>query len=335
VIVPVVLAAELIANGFLGQGQPTQRVRNGIDRPSRRVPFTPLLEPGISARERVRPGSIGENLLSADTARYLRVDPAAGPADEVPSGRVETAQGYNPIQELRFWAFVRAAEPKWMRYNHSVFDQPSRQVLDLLQVGWLVGPANRTPVEGALPVVAEGRWALYRLSEVSPRAEVVTSWDVASPERGLTRVLDPGFDPSRLVILEQDPGISPGPPTGAGSAVYRSLSEQSAEVVVNASAPGIVLVRNVWDPGWRATVDGRDVPVLVADFLLQGVPVPAGRHTVILRYDDPWVGYGLLGSGLSLTALLGAAALLRFRRRRSGSLGSTGEGVGLGPAGDG
>jgi hypothetical protein len=247
--------------------------------------------------------------------------------------RVEAAQGYNPVQQLRFWTFARAAASGWMRYNHSDFDEPSRQVLDLLQVGWLVGPANRAPVEGASPVVTEGRLALYRLRDVSPRAELVTSWVVATPDDALRRVLDPGFDPSVLAILEQDSGLSPDSPTGGGSVVYRTLSTQSAEVVVNASTPGIVLVRNAWDPGWRASVDGRDAPVLVADFLMQGVPVPAGRHTVILQYDDPWVGYGLLASGLWLSALLGTAALLRFHRRRPDSLGSTGEGVGLRPAG--
>jgi hypothetical protein len=35
---------------------------------------------------------------------------------------------------------------------------------------------------------------------------------------------------------------------------------------------------------------------------------------VELRYDDPWVGYGLLGSALALAALAAAAFALRRRQ---------------------
>ena len=44
------------------------------------------------------------------------------------------------------------------------------------------------------------------------------------------------------------------------------------------------------------------------------VAVPEGTHTIMLGYDDPWIGYGLLGSGLALVVLLGPALVLRRRR---------------------
>jgi uncharacterized membrane protein YfhO len=77
----------------------------------------------------------------------------------------------------------------------------------------------------------------------------------------------------------------------------------------------VVLVRNAYDPGWHATVDGHPVAVLAADYVDQGVPVPTGSHTIVLSYDDPAVGYGLVGTALSLVALLGSAAFLRARRK--------------------
>ena len=73
-------------------------------------------------------------------------------------------------------------------------------------------------------------------------------------------------------------------------------------------------------PNWRATIDGRPAAVLRADYFLQAVAVPAGRHVVRLWYDDPWIGYGVLGSGLSLILLLGTAAgLLMWKRREERS----------------
>jgi hypothetical protein len=70
-----------------------------------------------------------------------------------------------------------------------------------------------------------------------------------------------------------------------------------------------------YDPGWRATIDGRPVEVLPTDYLLQGVLVPAGHHVVHLQYEDASVRNGLAGSGLSIGILLGAAFVLGRREK--------------------
>jgi hypothetical protein len=62
-------------------------------------------------------------------------------------------------------------------------------------------------------------------------------------------------------------------------------------------------------------VDGRPAPVLAANYVIQAVPVPRGTHVVELAYDDPWIGYGLLGSALFISGLVGAAAWFGRRRR--------------------
>ena len=84
--------------------------------------------------------------------------------------------------------------------------------------------------------------------------------------------------------------------------------------MVDASAPAVVVIRNAYDPGWRARVDGRSSPVFPADAIDQGVVVPAGRHVIELSYVDPSIRYGLLGSGLALLALAIGAALLQWRQ---------------------
>jgi len=80
----------------------------------------------------------------------------------------------------------------------------------------------------------------------------------------------------------------------------------------------VLLIRNPWDPDWHATVDGRPVPLLRADYFLQAVAVGAGRHTVVLAYDDPWIRRGLIGSAASVALLLGVAGALRLLRHRRG-----------------
>ena len=101
-----------------------------------------------------------------------------------------------------------------------------------------------------------------------------------------------------------------------GSARYTALGNQAARIDVRTTARAVVLIRNVYDPGWHATVDGAAAPVFPADYVDQGVFVGPGHHTIVLSYDDPAIGYGLLGSALSILALAAAVRLLARRERR-------------------
>jgi uncharacterized membrane protein YfhO len=91
-------------------------------------------------------------------------------------------------------------------------------------------------------------------------------------------------------------------------------------VVAEAAAqvPSLVVLTDVYYPGWKATVDGRPATIERVDYLLRGVLVPPGRHRVEFTYEPAsWrVGWVLSFVGLSLLA---ATALVGWwRRRRSG-----------------
>lgn len=49
-----------------------------------------------------------------------------------------------------------------------------------------------------------------------------------------------------------------------------------------------------WDPGWRAWVDGAEVPVRKADYALMGIKLPSGARVVEFRYRPKWFYSGLL-----------------------------------------
>jgi hypothetical protein len=85
----------------------------------------------------------------------------------------------------------------------------------------------------------------------------------------------------------------------------------------------VVLIRNPFGPGWHATVDGRSVAVTPGDFVDQAMAVPAGHHVIQVRFDDPSIGWGLLGTVIALALLLGlaGAATMRARRREGEGLG--------------
>jgi len=99
-------------------------------------------------------------------------------------------------------------------------------------------------------------------------------------------------------------------------------------IALDTTKPVVVHVNLHWFPGWRATVDGERVAIgpqgaarLERDGLVR-VPVPAGTHTVELRYGRTPLRWGCdLLSLLALLATLGMlvrAARDRWRERRRG-----------------
>jgi uncharacterized membrane protein YfhO len=71
---------------------------------------------------------------------------------------------------------------------------------------------------------------------------------------------------------------------------------------------GFVVVGDVDDPGWRASVDGGKVDLLRANYLFQAVHVPAGEHVVRIEFAPLSVRAGLVLSLLTLASLLAWAA---------------------------
>jgi hypothetical protein len=330
-IIPLVIAVELIGNGLAGQAVGAPTVADGISGiDARQPPFNALGPIAVPAAAYVRPGRFVHTIRGAALARFITLDPPnstayigyTAPADWPALGDqramlfgIEDAQGYNSVEPLRYWTYLRAVSAMPYYYNNAAVMDPSASTLDLLQVGWEVVPRGRAPTPGFVPVAREGRWVLYR-GPAPPRASVVPRWTVANEAGALRTVTALGFSPEWNAVLERSPGLDRGAAgrTG-GTASFTWTSPTTARVTVRSPGDAVVLVRNTYDPHWHATVDGATAPLLRADYFLQAVPVKAGTHTIVLTYRDPSVAAGLAGSGVAIAAMLGAAVFL-WRRRR-------------------
>jgi hypothetical protein len=301
--------------------------------------FGQLHAPNVDPGAYLTPGPIGRALLAIPgEGRYLSYDPEVarqwrgflthqGPDSwgAYENGRsilfgIDEVQGYSPLQLDRYWRLVRAANPEPIFYNASTLQEPEDQLLQLLGVELLI---SRQPGQPRGLFAREGEFALTYVGRPVSRVSFVARWRRAPPGEALRQVLEPDFEGNREVIVEDAPRldgrvISSGQ-VGLWSASYEELSANHVRVRVQATVPGIVVVRNSFDRNWRATRDGMPAPVFVVDYLMQGVVIPAGTHTVDLTYEDDAVGVGLAVSA-GAWAVLGATllwALARERRRRN------------------
>ncbi len=164
------------------------------------------------------------------------------------------------------------------------------------------------------PSVLKGPVRLYAVPDPRPDAYFVGRALWAGEPRSFMLLADASFDPDREVVLA---GVAPDQGDGEGSGRVRELRRRAdrLELEVEASHPGFVVVLQTHDTAWRASLNGRSVPLHRANVLFQAVAVPAGRQLLTLSYRPESVVWGASISSAAALVLLGGVALRRSRRR--------------------
>jgi hypothetical protein len=147
---------------------------------------------------------------------------------------------------------------------------------------------------------------LYRLREVGPRAwlagEAVAEPD---PDRMLQRLGSDDFDPSQQVLL---PSVPPGFEETAqcnGEVTFRLRAPEQMALDVSTDRPCVLVLGELYYPGWHATLDGEPTSILRADGVLRAVAVGPGSHLVSLAYRPASLCWGALISLVTLLAAIG------------------------------
>ncbi len=129
----------------------------------------------------------------------------------------------------------------------------------------------------------------------------------ATPETTTNALANPNFDPRKVVYLpvESKPLVVVSNQTEAK--ILRSqFSAHRVEIEVDAKAPSLVVIAQTFYHPWRASIDGRSVPLLRANHAFQAVQAPEGHSRIILHYQDRRLSLGAAISGLAALVCLGS-----------------------------
>jgi hypothetical protein len=173
------------------------------------------------------------------------------------------------------------------------------------------------------PVYEQNDVLILRNRRALPRAWLVAEAEAVKEDEALALIRGEStksFDPHRTALLEVHPNELPALPGGplAPESSARIVNYEPNRLVIQTSAPTatVLLLSEIFYPGWEATVDGKRVTINVADYLLRAVPLSAGAHRIEMRYAAPAARSGAFIS-IATLCLLGGLTVFSWQTRRS------------------
>lgn len=265
-----------------------------------------------------------------------------------PSDKTLQVHGLKPGQKV--WYYPRRGFDLWnTRYfivpGYLVWDSKARGYASAVRGSTLIYPAP-DEFDGPGGDERRKRWRdeedfhVFRNDVAFPRAWVVHRASLVPPIRGLQvndrfRVVHdliyqadefwnvPGVpvrDPHTMAWIETDRPreidrfLSRVDPDPSETVILIRDEPQRVEFTAVLRSPGLVVVGDMYYPGWTLTVNDQPAEILRTNRAMRGVALPAGAHRLVFRYEPASFR---LGIGLSILGFLGLGGLLiwSFRQR--------------------
>lgn len=155
---------------------------------------------------------------------------------------------------------------------------------------------------------------LKRYTEAMPQAFIVRNYVIAKNRDEVTVAMtSPTFDYRTMITLTEEPYID----ISADSVRTDEMPEvirydpNEIDIKVTLQKPGILVLGEVYYPAWVAYVNGARQDIMRANDTMRAVPLPAGMHTIEIRYESDTFRLGGMIALFTLAVALGVIFLDR------------------------
>ncbi|MDR9418110.1 YfhO family protein [Gracilimonas sp.] len=182
-------------------------------------------------------------------------------------------------------------------------------LLNLMNVKYVTYSQN-LPLPGFEQVFQDQQGRVFENQNVLPKAFFVDSVITAQEPRKAFNYLMPGqLDFATTAVVETSDQLETSPDT-TSSVEVTEYTGPEITLEVSRSEPGFLVLSETYYPaGWTATLNGEVIPIYKTNYFVRGLQVPAGEHTIELRFlPDTYV----LGVRLAWFALISQLLIAGF-----------------------
>lgn len=229
---------------------------------------------------------------------------------------LEHVGGYEPMILTRYAELINTLERRPLA-EPLIVALPSRAhpILAMLGASVWTQPAGWPAPKNHIPLGEFDGTVLYHIGGAMPRAWMPGHSIVLTNRSERLAFMADGWDPAMTVVLEESVDRGPVGDPAAGDVVISEWGAGQYTLEVSTRTGGFLVLAEAWYPGWRADINGIEVPILRANHLVQAIQVPPGSHAIRFAYSSTPLRYGLSLAAIPPLAAI-AFQLWRYLRIR-------------------
>ena len=295
--------------------------------------------------EQAFPMSDADRIICQDTDTYYRVLNLSVSTfnDNTTSYYHKSIGGYHPAKLRRYQELIEEhLQGEMGRINSAVAQSGGHleacqgdslfPVLNMLNTKYVIMPlkdGGKLPVQN--PWAQGNGWFVDEIQYVPDAdAEIAALHDadlrhVAVVNEAFAEVLGREQALSNSPLKGEDAGQEASPLRGglegsvAASVELTSYEANRLSYKVKSQKGGVVVLSEIYYPGWTCTIDGQPTEIARANYVLRAIKVPAGEHEVVMTFDPQTVHVteAIAYASLAILALLLVVLLVvRIRKTR-------------------
>ena len=200
---------------------------------------------------------------------------------------------YNDAVQAYFHKCVGGYHPAKMEiYQDLIERQMSRgynaQVLNMLNTKYIIaGRKGSQPQAIPNPTACGNAWFVSEVKWANTADEEMDGLN--APELMDTTVMPNAFDPKKTAVIRTTfKNDLNGYTFGKDSAAFVKLDRYGLDDISfksNNSQNGLAVFSDIYyAKGWKAFVDGKETPIVKADYVLRAIKIPAGPHSIEFHF---------------------------------------------------
>lgn len=193
---------------------------------------------------------------------------------------------------------------------------PNLQVLNMLDTKYFILPVGQeggTAIEN--PEACGAAWFVENIKTVNTADEEILALNDFNPQ--YTAILNKEFASQ---LQNKDFSNADQQATISLQASENNNPDLKIYKTKSTTAQLCVFSEIYYKEGWKAYIDGKEAPILRANYVLRALEVPAGEHTIELRCEPDTLKtfniINLIGSILIVVLVIGAIALPFIKKKK-------------------
>ncbi len=204
-----------------------------------------------------------------------------------------TINTYNDAKQAWFHKCIGGYHPAKMEIYQDLIDNHlgrkgyNREVLNMLNAKYIIGgQAGREQVMKN-PDACGNAWFVDEIKWVNTADEEMNG--LKAPQLGDTANDPTSFNPRKTALIRSTFKTQLGEGViGKDSAAFVKLAKYGLDDISftsNNSKEGLAVFSDIYySKGWKATIDGKEVSIVKADYVLRAIRIPKGSHTIEFHF---------------------------------------------------